>query len=155
MPISKESLVSHENSATEINANTINKNIIQHSVGVRVRYAETDAMGVAHHANYPVWFEMGRSEMMRARGFSYRELEAAGYYMMLTDLQVSYRRAARYDDELIVHTTLLEVRSRALKFGYELWRGSELIATGSTAHITTNHAYQPVRLPTILTTLLY
>ena len=118
----------------------------------RVRYAETDAMAVAHHATYPVWFEMGRTDLMHAVGLPYTDIEARGYYLMLSDLQVRYRRAARYDDLLVLTTRVSEVRSRTLRFSYELRRAegtgpAELLATGETHHIATDHAYRPARLP--------
>lgn len=119
---------------------------------LRVRYAETDAMGVAHHATYPIWFEVGRTDLMNALGMPYRELEAQGYYLMLSDLSVRYRRAARYDDPLELHTRILELRSRTVKFGYELYRVEasgerELLSTGETHHIATDHNYRPARFP--------
>lgn len=117
------------------------------SIVFRVRYAETDAMGVAHHANYPVWFEMGRSTLMRELGQSYAALEQAGFYLMLSDLQVRYLRSARYDDELQLQTTVHELKSRGVTFEYQLLRGDERLATGTTKHICTNHQYQAVRLP--------
>lgn len=119
-----------------------------HVTSLRVRYAETDAMGVAHHANYPVWFEVGRSDLMRALGLSYAEVEAQGYYLMLTDLGVQYRRAARYDEALKLLTWVEEVRSRTVRFAYELHGPTgERLATGHTAHIVTDHDYRPQRLP--------
>jgi acyl-CoA thioester hydrolase len=119
---------------------------------LRVRYAETDAMAVAHHANYPIWFEVGRTDLMHALGLPYAEVEARGYYLMLSGLNVQYRRAARYDDHLTLTTRVSEVRSRTLKFTYELHRAApegpaELIATGETQHIATDKAYRPARLP--------
>ena len=123
----------------------------EHRTELRVRYAETDAMAVAHHATYPVWFEVGRTDLMHALGLPYTELEARGYYLMLSGLHVQYRRAARYDDRLELLTRVLEVRSRTLKFGYELYRSGpgerELLATGETHHIATDHQYRPSRLP--------
>lgn len=119
----------------------------------RVRYAETDAMAVAHHASYPVWFEMGRSDLMRALGLPYTEIEARGYYLMLSGLNVQYRRAARYDDRLRLSTRVSELRSRTLKFSYELRRvpedggEPELLATGETQHIATDKQYRPARMP--------
>lgn len=122
-----------------------------HRTSLRVRYAETDAMGVAHHAVYPVWFEVGRSDLMRDLGLSYAEVEEQGYFLMLTDLNVRYRRAARYDEELTLLTHIAEVRSRTLRFGYELrGPGGELLASGHTAHIVTDHSYRPQRLPETL-----
>lgn len=119
---------------------------------LRVRYAETDAMGVAHHANYPVWFEVGRTDLMQALGLPYAEVESRGYYLMLSGLNVEYRRAARYDELLTLVTRAGSVRSRTLSFVYELWRGGvggegELLATGETRHIATDKTYRPARLP--------
>lgn len=115
--------------------------------GLRARYAETDAMGVVHHAVYPVWFEVGRSDLMRELGLPYSDLEARGYYLMLSGLSVAYRRAARYDEELELLTRVGTVRSRALTFTYELRRGDERLATGETQHVVTDHGYRPLRLP--------
>src|SRR2546426_9450607 len=89
-------------------------------ITLRVRYAETDAMGVAHHASYIIWLEQGRTELLRAHGASYREIEAAGFFVVLTDLQARYLAAARYDDLVIVRASLAELRSRGVRFVYEL-----------------------------------
>ncbi|UBV43339.1 acyl-CoA thioesterase [Deinococcus taeanensis] len=121
---------------------------------IRVRYAETDAMGVVHHATYPVWFEVARTDLMHALGLPYREVEARGYYLMLSGLNVEYRRAARYDNELHITARLSSVRSRTLTFTYEVHRGDELLATGETRHIATDHTYRPARLPDDLLTLM-
>lgn len=114
---------------------------------LRVRYAETDQMGVVHHAVYPVWFEVGRTEWLRERGLSYTEIEARGLYLMLSALRVDYKRAARYDDLLTLETGVLEVRSRKLTFAYRLLRGEDLLAAGQTEHVATDRTYKPVRLP--------
>lgn len=114
---------------------------------IHVRYAETDMMGVVHHATYPVWFEVGRTELMHALGLPYREIEARGYFLMLSGLNVEYRRAAHYDDHLTVTTTLTALRSRTLTFGYRVTRAGELLATGETRHIATDRRYRPARLP--------
>jgi len=121
---------------------------------LRVRYAETDAMGVAHHANYPVWFEVGRSDLMRELGLPYSEVEERGYYLMLSGLNVEYRRAARYDDSLTLLTRVGAVRSRSLTFSYAVLRGEELLATGETRHIATDKSYRPARLPDDVVALL-
>ncbi|SMB94846.1 acyl-CoA thioesterase [Deinococcus hopiensis] len=121
---------------------------------LRVRYAETDAMGVAHHANYPVWFEVGRTDLMHALGLPYAEVEARGYFLMLSSLNVEYRRAARYDDHLTILTRVGAVRSRTLSFAYEVRRGEELLATGETRHIATDRNYRPARLPVDVRSLL-
>ena len=131
----------------------------EHRTELRVRYAETDAMAVAHHATYPVWFEVARTDLMHALGLPYTELEARGYYLMLSGLNVQYRRAARYDDRLEIITRITESRSRTLKFSYEVHRlGSggarELLATGETHHIATDHQYRPSRMPDDVLALL-
>lgn len=121
---------------------------------IRVRYAETDAMGVVHHATYPVWFEVARTDLMHHLGLPYREVEARGYYLMLSGLNVEYRRAARYDDELRIVARLSSVRSRTMTFTYEVLRGEELLATGETRHIATDQSYRPARLPDDVLSLL-
>ena len=113
----------------------------------RTRYAETDAMGVVHHATYPVWFEMGRSDFMRQIGIPYAQVEERGYFLMLSGLHVRYRAAARYDEELTLITRVCEVKSRTCTFQYELRRGDDLLATGGTQHICTDKHYRPARMP--------
>ena len=113
----------------------------------RTRYAETDAMGVVHHATYPVWFEMGRSDFMREIGIPYAQVEERGYYFMLSGLNVRYRAAARYDEELTLTTRVGELKSRTCTFTYEVRRSDDLVATGETQHICTDRAYRPSRLP--------
>lgn len=120
---------------------------VQHASTLTVRYAETDMMGVVHHATYPVWFEVGRTELMERLSLPYTEVEARGYYLMLSGLNVEYRRAARYGDTLTLTTRLAQLRSRTMTFQYELHRGTELLATGETRHIATDRQYRPARLP--------
>lgn len=121
---------------------------------IRPRYAETDAMGVVHHATYPVYFEAGRSDLMRAIGIPYSEVERRGYYFMLSGLDVRYRQAALYDEELTLITRVSEVKSRTCTFEYELRRGDTLLATGHTHHITTDKTYRPARTPEDVLALL-
>ncbi len=123
---------------------------VQSVTTFRTRYAETDAMGVVHHATYPVWFEMGRSDFMRQIGIPYTEVERLGYYLMLSGLTVKYRAAARYDELLTLTTRVGEIRSRTSVFVYELRRGEELIATGETHHICTDKNYRPARMPDVI-----
>jgi len=106
-------------------------------VGIRVRYAETDQMGVAYYANYLVWFEVGRSEFCRERGFRYVDLEALGYRLVVTDVHCRYRSSARYDETVIVRTRLKDANKRMITFGYEILRKEqeEVIAEGETQHI--------------------
>lgn len=124
----------------------------QSTLSFRVRYAETDAMAVAHHSNYAVWFEMGRTDLMHTLGLPYTEVEARGYYIMLSSLNTQFRRAARYDDVLTLTSSIIQLRSRAITFSYQLHKqhpdnSIELMATGETAHVFTNKEYQPCRLP--------
>lgn len=86
----------------------------------RVRYVECDPMGVAHHSNYPVWFEMGRTEMLRAQGGRYRDFESDGIFLVVADLSIRFRMPARYDDELTLKTHLLEGGRARIRHGYEI-----------------------------------
>lgn len=103
-----------------------------HECTIRVRYPECDPMGVAHHANYPVWFEIGRTEMLRASGGNYRDLEAEGVFLAVVRLEVRYRRPARYDDELRLVTELHVAGPVKIEHAYRLLRGDELLAEGRT-----------------------
>ena len=87
---------------------------------IRVRYAETDAMGIVHHASYIIWLELGRSELLRTIGLPYTEIEASGYYVMLADLHIRYRAPARYDDLVVLRTELTQLRSRQIRFTYQV-----------------------------------
>jgi acyl-CoA thioester hydrolase len=106
-------------------------------VDIQVRYAETDQMGVAYYANYLVWFEVGRSEFCRKKGFRYVDLEALGYRLVVTDAHCRYRNSARYDEIVIVRTRLKGVNKRMITFGYQILRKDqeEVIAEGETRHI--------------------
>lgn len=103
-----------------------------HATEFRVRYPECDPMGVAHHATYPVWFEIGRTEMLRADGGNYRDLEAAGVFLAVVRLDVRYRRPARYDDVLRLVTELRSWGPVKVEHTYRLYRGDELLAEAST-----------------------
>src|SRR5438445_8969860 len=89
-------------------------------IQIRVRYAETDRMGLLHHANYLVYFEQGRTELLRASGVSYKDLEDQGFLLVLTRMQVRYRRPARYDDLLTLRTTVLRTTSVKIEHRYEV-----------------------------------
>ena len=116
---------------------------------IRVRYAETDQMGVAYYANYLVWFEVGRSEFCRRRGFRYVDLEALGYKLVVTDVQCRYRNSARYDETIIVRTRLQGVNKRMITFGYQILRKNqeEVIAEGETRHICVDSNGKTKSLP--------
>src|SRR4028118_610303 len=99
---------------------------VWHETDVRVRYAETDRMGVVYHANYLVWFEIGRTEFCRARGFAYREMEEnSDAFLVVAESYCRYKAPAFYDDELIVRTHITELRRRSVRFGYEILRATD------------------------------
>ena len=104
----------------------------EHTIEIRVRYSETDAMGVLHHANYLPYFEMGRTELLRASGGSYREMEERGRFLVVTKVAVHYRASARYDDLLTLTTRMSRISFAKLEHAYELRRGEQLLATGET-----------------------
>lgn len=111
---------------------------IVNEVRLRVRYAETDQMGVAYHSNHFIWFEVGRVELLRQLGFSYKDMEQKdNCHMPVVDARCRYRVPAVYDEEVIVRTHLKNVRESVVRFGYELRRASDgrLLATGETMHI--------------------
>jgi len=116
---------------------------------VRVRYAETDQMGVAYYANYLIWFEVGRSEFCRKRGFCYADLEALGYKLVVTDVHCRYRNAARYDEAITVRTWLKGMNRRMITFGYQILRKEkeEVIADGETRHLCLDSNGKPKSLP--------
>jgi acyl-CoA thioester hydrolase len=110
-------------------------------VKLRVRYAETDQMGVVYHANHLIWFEVGRVEFFRQLGFSYREMEHKdNCYIVVVEARCRYKAPARYDDEVLVRTYLRNVRESIVHFGYELLRASDgtLLAEGETTHVVTD-----------------
>ena len=103
-----------------------------HVLSVRVRYNECDPMGVAHHSIYPVWFEQGRTEMLRADGGRYRDLEAQGMFLAVVKLSVAYRSPARYDDMLDVETKVTRLGRAKIEHEYTLRREDHVLATGTT-----------------------
>jgi len=117
---------------------------------LRVRYAETDQMGVVYYANYLVWFEIGRTDFCLHHGFAYRDMEQeGGLYIMVAEARCRYKAPARYDDEILVRTRLTGVRRRVLVFGYEVYKKltDELIAEGETVHVITDRDGRPRSLP--------
>ena len=121
-----------------------------HDVTVRVRYAETDQMGVVYHSNYFIWFEVGRVELLRQLGFSYKEMEAQDdCFIAVVDARCRYRAPVHYDDEVVVRTYLKHVRDKVIHFGYELVRAEtgQLLAEGDTTHIVANAQMKPRKLP--------
>ena len=101
-----------------------------HEIAIRVRYAETDRMGLLHHANYFVYFEMGRTELLRQRGFSYRDLEDAGHLLVIVDIGCKFKRPAYYDDLLTLRTTVTRVTHVKIVHQYQVFRDGVLLAEG-------------------------
>ena len=117
---------------------------------LRVRYAETDQMGVVYHANHFIWFEVGRVELLRQLGFSYRDMEEQDKcFIAVVDARCRYKAPAHYDDEIIVRTHLKGVRESVIHFGYELLRPDDgtLLAEGETTHIVTDAGMKMTPLP--------
>jgi acyl-CoA thioester hydrolase len=117
---------------------------------IRVRYAETDQMGVVYHANHFIWFEVGRVEFLRQLGFSYKDMESEDdCFIAVVDARCRYRAPVHYDDEVVVRTYLKHVREKVIHFGYELRRmeTGELLAEGETTHIVANSKMKPRPLP--------
>jgi len=121
-----------------------------HQTRVRVRYAETDQMGVVYYANYLVWMEVARVEFCKTLGFRYKDMELEdGVLLAVVEAQCRYLYPARFDEEVIVDTRIAEANSRLVSFGYEmrLADADRKVATGSTRHIFCNREMKPARLP--------
>ena len=121
-------------------------------VDVEVRYAETDQMGVVHHAVYPVWFELARTRLCETSGHHYSEIEDLGFYLMVTALETEFRASARYGDRVTVDCWVSRLGSRGLTFAYRVRRGDELLARGRTRHVWLRRSdLAPCRTPEPLT----
>lgn len=120
---------------------------VPHTIHIRVRFVETDQMGIAHHGSYAAWLEMGRVEWLRGRGLSYRTMEEEGVSLAVSKLEIDYRAAVRFDDELAIETRLLEGRSRRFVFRYRVVLGDALVATGSSLHTPIDRTRKAVRMP--------
>jgi acyl-CoA thioester hydrolase len=117
---------------------------------LRVRYAETDQMGVAYHANHLIWFEVGRVEFLRQMGFSYRDMEREeGLFIAVAEATCRYRAPVYYDEEVVIRTWLRKVRESVIIFSYELTRLSDgtLLAEGQTTHVVTDSKMRTATLP--------
>ncbi len=129
---------------------TVNHHHTFHETRLRVRYAETDQMGVVYHSNHLIWFEVGRVELMREMGFSYRDMEREdGRFIAVAEVQCRYRAPAYYDEEIVVRTRLKAVRESVVVFSYELVRADNrtLLAEGETTHIVTDSTLKVAALP--------
>ncbi len=117
-------------------------------VDVEVRYAETDQMGVVHHANYIVWLELARTELCKASGYHYADIEKLGYLLIVTRVEIRYASPARYGDTVRIRCWLERLGSRGLRFAYEVKRDESVLASGATEHIWVNAASgKPCRTP--------
>ena len=126
------------------------QNIEHHDTTVRVRYAETDQMGVVYHANYFIWFEVGRVELMRALGIEYKRMELEDdCHIVVVDVRCRYHASAKYDEVLRVRTRIIESRNRSIRFSYEIFRDSDqaLLAAGETLHVICGSNGKPKLLP--------
>ena len=123
---------------------------IEGEIKLRVRYAETDQMGVVYHANYLIWMEMGRTELCRKMGVRYREMEDFdGVLLAVAEVSCRYAYPARYDDDVIVCTAITQATSRLVRFGYEVKsaESDRTLATGSTTHVFCGRDMRPRKLP--------
>jgi acyl-CoA thioester hydrolase len=117
------------------------------SCHLRVRFCDTDLMGIVHHATYLAYFEVGRVEWLRRRGVTYADWAAHGIHLPVVEANVRYRAAARFDDELDVETQLVQLRSYSLRFDYRIERRATLLAEGSTRLACVNAAHSLQRIP--------
>ncbi len=116
---------------------------------IRVRYSETDQMGVTYYANYFVWFEVARTEYFRSKGSAYSPLEDKGLFLAVVDTQCRYLAPTRYDDLLIIRTWIEKLGRSSMRFGYEIMdkHSGKRIAEGSSSHVFVNRKIEPVRIP--------
>jgi acyl-CoA thioester hydrolase len=118
-----------------------------HEMEIRVRYQETDGQRRLHHANYLTYFEMGRTEMLRAHGHTYRAFEDAGLFMVVADVSCKYHAPAEYDDLLILRTRVEKVGAAHIRHAYEVIRGTTIVATGTTTVVCVDTEGKVRRLP--------
>ena len=121
---------------------------------LRVRYVETDAMGIVHHASYVAWLELGRTELLRELGQSYREWERAGVHLTVAEVHLKYRAPAYFDDLVTVRTEVIEAARRRVRFAYRIEREGVLLAEANTAHLATGANGKACVLPTEFLRLL-
>jgi acyl-CoA thioester hydrolase len=120
---------------------------MQHEIEIRVRYQETDGQGRVHHANYLTWFELGRVELLRAAGHSYRELEAAGIFLVVAEINTRYFGPALFDDLLRLRTTTVSAKGARIEHEYQVFRGDSLLAEGTTTVACVDRNGRATRLP--------
>ncbi len=120
---------------------------MQHEIEIRVRYQETDGQGRVHHANYLTWFELGRVELLRAMGHSYRELEEAGIYLVVAEVSLRYYLPALFDDVLRLRTATVRAKGARIEHRYEVFRDESLLAEGTTTVACIDKGGRVTRLP--------
>ncbi len=126
-----------------------NENAVVVESRLRVRYAETDQMGVVYHSNFIIWMEVGRVEMLRALGYSYREMEQDGLHLPVAEVKCRYKAPAKYDDVIVIRTRMINLRGFLIHFGYEIVRDedSTLLAEGESVHLVVGPDMQRCSLP--------
>jgi acyl-CoA thioester hydrolase len=125
--------------------------LTEHELAIRVRYCETDAMGYLHHANFANYFEMGRTELLRAQGGNYRDMEQAGLFLVVVKLVCNFHAPARYDDLLTLRTKIERISAVKIEHGYRLFRGEHLLATASSILACVDREGKIQRVPEPLT----
>jgi acyl-CoA thioester hydrolase len=121
----------------------------EHEISIRVRYSETDRMGFLHHSNYFAYFEMGRTELLRAQGGNYRRMEEEGLFMVVVSLECRYRKPAHYDDELSLVTRVVRITPAKIEHAYRLSRGGELLTEASSVLACVDRQGVVQRIPEI------
>lgn len=113
-----------------------------------VRYAETDQMGIVHHSNYPIWFEAARTDFIKSMGMPYSKIEESGFMIPLIELKCNYKGSSRYEDEILIKTSVKNATYTRLIFYYEVYKNGEpgIITTGETVHVWTNKHLKPVNI---------
>ncbi|PQO29524.1 acyl-CoA thioesterase [Bremerella cremea] len=124
--------------------------LTEHTIEVRVRYQETDAQGRVHHANYITYFELARTEMLRAGGFNYKRMEEEGLLLVVRDVQVRYHLPAEFDDLLLVTVKTVKAKGARIELSYEIRREDELVVEGSTLLACITREGKPTRIPAVL-----
>ncbi|HEY5583653.1 MAG TPA: thioesterase family protein [Ruminiclostridium sp.] len=118
-------------------------------ISLTVRYAETDRMGIVHHSNYPVWFEVGRTEFIKKCGISYSEVESKGILLPLLELKCKFISSSTYEDRIVIRTSIKSYSKTRLNFYYEVFKEQDMktqISLGETAHVWTNSDLKPINL---------
>jgi acyl-CoA thioester hydrolase len=128
--------------------------MLEHLSQIEVRYAETDMMGVVYHGSYLPWLEVARTALLAAEGLPYRELEAQGYFLPVIEVNLRYHKPARYADTVAIRAVIREKPALRLRIDYELFRGTEKLASGHTVHVFIDKEGRPIRPPAAFSALV-